>query len=124
MELHEPEVWLEMPQGKGLGRSVSFPCFFPFRYVGILLVFGLFYPACNATSLGYCPFPLEYSTSTSGAAITILIFTIRACGPLLYQKEFPVNEVLITESCRSGGGGNSSLSLVQPRAALAWPAQR
>lgn len=95
----------------------------PLRYVAILLLFGLLF-LLGVTSLGYCPFPLEHSTSTSEAVITILIFTIRACGLPLYQKEFPVNEVLITESCINGGGENSSLSLVQPQAAVAWPAQR
>lgn len=99
------------------------PAFQP-QVCGDSVVFWSFFPACNATSLGYCPFPLEHSISTSEAVITILIFTIRACGPLLYQKEFAVNEVLITESCISGGGGNSSLLLVQPRAPVAWPAQR
>lgn len=77
---------------------------------GFWWFFGLVFPACNATSLGYGPFPLEHSTSTSEAVITILIFTIRACGPLLYQKEFPVNEILITESRISGGSGNFSIT--------------
>lgn len=94
------------------------------EFCWFLVVFSCLESPGSATSLVYCPFPLEHSTSTSEAVITVLIFTIRACGPPLYQKEFPMNEVLITESCISGGDENSSLSLVQPRAAVAWPARR
>lgn len=86
------------------------------RFVGILLVFVFFF-LLGVTGQCHQPglFPLEHSTLTSGAVITILIFPIRACGFPLYQKEFPVNEVLITQSLISGGGEDSSLSLVQPQ---------
>lgn len=81
------------------------------RFVGILLFFVFFFllgvtRQCQQPGL----FPLEHPT-----VITILIFPIRACGFPLYQKEFPVNEVLITQSLISGGGEDSSLSLVQPQ---------
>lgn len=55
-------------------------------------------------SLGYFPFPLLHSNSET--VITILIFTIGTRGPMLCQKEFPVNEVVIKESCISGRDDN------------------
>lgn len=121
----EPEAWLPMPHGKDLGRCVSCSCFpaFPSQVCGNPVAFWSSFPAWSHQP-GLLPISPEHSTSTSEAVITILIFTIRACGLPLYQKEFPVNEVLITESCINGGGENSSLSLVQPQAAVAWPAQR